>query len=70
MDRHFDNRGSTRLHPEDAAERTLPAQLLDLVRADREQHSIAVLADNIGPHKIRWVTDFPHQDGFSLERRR
>src|SRR5215471_17432193 len=26
--------------------------------------SIAVLADYIGPHKILWATDYPHQDGF------
>src|ERR1700730_11462514 len=25
--------------------------------------SIAVLADYIGPHKIMWATDYPHQDG-------
>ena len=25
---------------------------------------IAVLADYIGPHKIMWATDYPHQDGF------
>jgi predicted TIM-barrel fold metal-dependent hydrolase len=23
-----------------------------------------VLADYIGPHKIMWATDYPHQDGF------
>ena len=25
---------------------------------------IAVLANYIGPHKIMWATDYPHQDGF------
>src|SRR5258708_38472288 len=28
------------------------------------ESSIAVLADYIGPHKIMWATDYPHQDGF------
>jgi predicted TIM-barrel fold metal-dependent hydrolase len=28
------------------------------------ENSIAVLADYIGPHKIMWATDYPHQDGF------
>jgi hypothetical protein len=23
-----------------------------------------VLADYIGPHKIMWVTDYPHSEGF------
>ena len=23
-----------------------------------------MLADYIGPHKIMWATDYPHQDGF------
>ena len=25
-----------------------------------------MLADYIGPHKIMWATDYPHQDGFFL----
>jgi len=28
------------------------------------ESSIAVLANYIGPHKIMWATDYPHQDGF------
>ena len=41
----------------------------DLRRTTWEQrlhleNSIAVLADYIGPHKIMWATDYPHQDGF------
>src|SRR5689334_23740956 len=28
------------------------------------ENSIAVLADYIGPNKIMWATDYPHQDGF------
>src|SRR5689334_5777450 len=28
------------------------------------ENSLAVLADYIGPHKIMWATDYPHQDGF------
>jgi len=27
------------------------------------EDSIDVLADYIGPHKIMWATDYPHQDG-------
>ena len=23
-----------------------------------------MLADYLGPHKIMWATDYPHQDGF------
>ena len=38
MDRHFDDLGFNEIRPEDAAERALPAQLLDLVRAGRKQH--------------------------------
>jgi predicted TIM-barrel fold metal-dependent hydrolase len=28
------------------------------------ESSIAVLADYLGPDKIMWATDYPHQDGF------
>ena len=38
MDRHFDDQGFNEYRAEDAAERAVPAQLLDLVRAGREQH--------------------------------
>ena len=62
MDRHFDDQGFNDSRVEDAAERTVPAQLLDLVRAGRGQ--LKVLADYIGPHKIMWATDYPHPDGF------
>jgi predicted TIM-barrel fold metal-dependent hydrolase len=34
------------------------------------ENSIAVLANYIGPHKIMWATDYPHQDGFFLALRR
>jgi hypothetical protein len=40
---------------EDAAERAVPAQLLDLVRASRKKHR-GLLADYIAPHKIMWAT--------------
>jgi hypothetical protein len=46
----------------DAAKRAFSAQLLDFVRAGREQHQSE--ADYIGPHKILWATDYPHPDGF------
>ena len=35
MDRHFDDKGFNDFGPEDAAERAVPAQLLDLLRAGR-----------------------------------
>ena len=51
-----------RHRPGDAGERTLPPELLDPVRVGREH--LVVLGDYIGPHKIMWATDYPHQDGF------
>ena len=59
----FRRPGLQRFRPDDAAERAVPAQLLDLVRAGRE-HACSALADYIGPHKILWATDYPHPDGF------
>ena len=40
MDRHFDDQGFNDQRPEDAAQRIVPAQLLDLVRAGRGQPQI------------------------------
>ena len=37
MDRHFDDQGLQRFRPQDPAERSVPAQLLDFVRAGRTQ---------------------------------
>jgi predicted TIM-barrel fold metal-dependent hydrolase len=62
MNRHFDDQGFNDSGPDDAPERALPAQLLDLVRARRGQPLGA--RDYIGPHKILWATDYPHPDGF------
>jgi uncharacterized protein len=47
---------------QDAAKRTLPAQLLDLF--EPVDGSLSVLAGYIGPHKIMWATDYAHSDGF------
>ena len=58
----FRRPGLQRFRSDDAPERAVPAQLLDLVRAGRGQ--LKALADYIGPHKIMWATDYPHPDGF------
>ena len=58
----FRRPGLQRFRADDAAERSVPAQLLDLVRAGRGL--LNVLADYVGPHKIMWATDYPHPDGF------
>ncbi len=62
MDRHFDDQGFNDSGLKTRPERTVPAQLLDLVRAGRGL--LKVLADYVGPHKIMWATDYPHPDGF------
>ena len=62
MDRLYDDQGFNDFRPEDAAERHLPAQLLDSIRAGRRHDRR--LADYLGPNKILWATDYPHGDTF------
>lgn len=62
MDRHFDDKGFNELAP-----KTRPSELFQRncwISFEPVENSIAVLADYIGPHKIMWATDYPHQDGF------
>ena len=62
MDRHFDDQGFN-----ESAPKTRPSELFQRncwISFERSTRSIAVLADYIGPHKIMWATDYPHQDGF------
>ena len=62
MDRHFDDRGFN-----DTAPKMRPSELFQRncwISFEPVENSIAVLADYIGPHKIMWATDYPHQDGF------
>jgi len=62
MDRHFDDQGFN-----DSAPKTRPSDLFQRncwISFEPVESSIAVLADYIGPHKIMWATDYPHQDGF------
>ena len=62
MDRHFDDQGFNETAP------TLrPSELFQRncwISFEPVENSIAALADYIGPHKIMWATDYPHQDGF------
>jgi predicted TIM-barrel fold metal-dependent hydrolase len=51
-----------RHRPEDAAEQLFRRNCW--ISFEPVENSIAVLADYIGPHKIMWATDYPHQDGF------
>src|SRR3954453_17240931 len=62
MDRHFDDHGFN-----DTAPKMRPSELFQRncwISFEPVESSIAVLADYIGPHKIMWATDYPHQDGF------
>jgi uncharacterized protein len=62
MDRHFDDKGFNGTAP-----RMRPSELFERncwISFEPVENSIAVLADYIGPHKIMWATDYPHQDGF------
>jgi predicted TIM-barrel fold metal-dependent hydrolase len=62
MDRHFDDHGFN-----DTAPKMRPSELFQRncwISFEPVENSIAVLADYIGPHKIMWATDYPHQDGF------
>jgi predicted TIM-barrel fold metal-dependent hydrolase len=54
--------GLQRIRPEDKAERLFQRNCW--IPFEPVESSIAVLADYIGPHKIMWATDYPHQDGF------
>jgi predicted TIM-barrel fold metal-dependent hydrolase len=62
MDRHFDDLGFN-----ESAPKTRPSELFQRncwISFEPVESSIAVLAGYIGPHKILWATDYPHQDGF------
>lgn len=62
MDRHFDDKGFSGTAPS-----IRPSELFERncwISFEPVENSIAVLADYIGPHKIMWATDYPHQDGF------
>lgn len=62
MDRHFDDEGFNGTAPT-----MRPSELFERncwISFEPVENSIAVLADYIGPHKIMWATDYPHQDGF------
>jgi len=62
MDRHFDDKGFNGTAPS-----MRPSELFQRncwISFEPVENSIAVLADYIGPHKIMWATDYPHQDGF------
>src|SRR5258707_13194716 len=62
MDRHFDDLGFN-----ESAPKMRPSELFQRncgISFEPVESSIAVLADYIGPHKIMWATDYPHQDGF------
>src|SRR5215475_10098354 len=62
MDRHFDDQGFNETAP-----KMRPSELFQRncwISFEPVENSIAVLADYIGPHKIMWATDYPHQDGF------
>ena len=62
MDRHFDDKGFNATAPS-----MRPSELFERncwISFEPVENSIAVLADYIGPHKIMWATDYPHQDGF------
>jgi hypothetical protein len=63
MDRHFDDQGVN-----DSGLTTRLSELLKRncwISFEPVEGSLYVLADYIGPHKIMWATDYPHQDGFS-----
>jgi uncharacterized protein len=58
---------TTRAGFNESAPKTRPTELFQRncwISFEPVESSIAVLADYIGPHKIMWATDYPHQDGF------
>ena len=62
MDRHYDDQGFN-----DTAPKLRPSELFKRncwISFEPVENSVAVLADYIGPNKIMWATDYPHQDGF------
>jgi predicted TIM-barrel fold metal-dependent hydrolase len=62
MDRHFDDQGFN-----DSGLTTRPSDLFRRncwISFEPVEGSLHVLADYVGPHKIMWATDYPHQDGF------
>ncbi|MEE2688042.1 MAG: amidohydrolase family protein [Pseudomonadota bacterium] len=62
MDRHFDDKGFSETAPS-----MRPSELFERncwISFEPVENSIGVLADYIGPHKVMWATDYPHQDGF------
>ncbi len=62
MDRHFDDQGFN-----DTAPKMRPSELFRRncwISFEPVEGSLGILADYIGPHKIMWATDYPHQDGF------
>jgi predicted TIM-barrel fold metal-dependent hydrolase len=62
MDRHFDDQGFN-----DSGLTTRPSDLFRRncwISFEPVEGSLHVLADYIGPNKIMWATDYPHQDGF------
>ncbi len=62
MDRHFDDKGFNETAPS-----MRPSELFKRncwISFEPVENSIAVLADYVGPNKIMWATDYPHQDGF------
>jgi len=68
MDRHFDDLGFN-----DSAPKMRPTELFRRncwISFEPVESSIGVLADYIGPNKIMWATDYPHQDGFFPGRAR
>jgi uncharacterized protein len=62
MDRHFDDKGFNETAP-----KMRPSELFQRncwISFEPVENTIAVLAEYIGPHKVMWATDYPHQDGF------
>ena len=62
MDRHFDDQGFN-----DSGLKTRPSDPFRRncwISFEPVERSLEVLAEYIGPHKILWVTDYPHRDGF------
>jgi predicted TIM-barrel fold metal-dependent hydrolase len=62
MDRHFDDQGFN-----ESAPKLRPSELFQRncwISFEPVEGSLAILADYIGPDKIMWATDYPHQDGF------
>ncbi len=64
MDRHFDDAGFNDIPAPSIAPTELSGAIAGFPSNRSTSSSIAALADYIGPHKIMWATDYPHQDGF------